>query len=78
MPSGCVYTHPLCQYGARIVSFHKALGYYIHIGVGSCVVRSTEMGNARASIRGIDNSGSTLFCVKHRANAKKVRYEHIV
>ena len=71
MPSGCVYTHPLCQYGARIVSFHKALGYYIHIGVGSCVVRSTEMGNARASTRGTDNSDSTLFCVMHRAKHKK-------
>ena len=42
--------------------FHKALGYYIHIGVGSDVVCSTLIGNARASIRGMDNSDdSTLF-----------------
>ncbi|MBR0275625.1 MAG: UpxY family transcription antiterminator, partial [Prevotella sp.] len=46
------------------------LGYYIHIGVGSNVVCSTAIGNARASTRGTDNSDSTLFCVRHRANAK--------
>ena len=64
MSSGCVYTHPLCHYGTLIVFFHKALGYYIHIGVGSDVVCSTLIGNARASIRGMDNSDdSTLFFV---------------
>ena len=36
-------------------------GYYIHIGVGSDVVCSSTIGNARASIRGMDNSGSTSF-----------------
>ena len=53
------------------MSIRKALGYYIHIGVGSNVVCSTTIGNARASIRGTDNSDSTLFCVKHRAKHKK-------
>ena len=51
--------------------FHKALGSYIHIGVDACVVRSTEIGNARASTRGTNKcNDSTLFCVRHRANAK--------
>ena len=41
------------------MSVRKALGYYIHIGVGSKVVCSTTIGNARASIRGMDNCDST-------------------
>lgn len=32
-----------------------------HIGVGSSVVCSTIIGNARASMRGIDNKSTTLF-----------------
>ena len=37
----------------------------IHIGVGSNVVCSTTIGNARASVRGTDNKDvPTLFCVK--------------
>ena len=78
MSSGCVYTHPLCQYGTQV--FQTALGNYIHIGVGSDVVCSTTIGNARASESGMDGEDSTLFCVEHRtANEhKKVRYEHIV
>ena len=56
------------------VSMHTALvvsmlqkAYYIircivavHIGVGFCVARSTEMGNARASIRGTGDESSTF------------------
>ena len=34
-------------------------GTYIHIGVGISVVRSTEMGNARASESGTDNKDSS-------------------
>ena len=45
-------------------------GYYIHIGVGSNVVCSTTIGDARASIRGMDNSDSTLFCVEHRTDER--------
>jgi len=29
---------------------------YIHIGVGFCVARFTEQGNAKASMRGMSNS----------------------
>ena len=37
-------------------------GCLFHIGVGSCVARSTTMGNARASVRGTsDRSVPTLF-----------------
>ena len=58
------------------------LGYYIHIGVGSDVVCSTTIGNARASESGIDGDDSTLFFVSSiepkTMALKKVRYEHIV
>ena len=33
----------------------------VHIGVGSGVVCSTGLGNARASVRGIDNKRSHVF-----------------
>ena len=59
---------------------HSSEMGYIHIGVGSNVVCSTAIGNARASIRGMDNSDSTLFvssCDPLHA-PKEVRYEHIV
>ena len=48
---------------ARIGTYRSdgGWGYYIHIGVGSDVVCSTTIGNARASIRGMDNSGSMSF-----------------
>ena len=54
MSSGCVYTHaPL-----RV--------YYIHIGVGSDVVCSTVMGNARALDGGTDNreSSTSFLCLR--------------
>ena len=36
-----------------------------HIGVGFCVARSTEMGNAKASKCGTsDNKNPTLFCIQ--------------
>ena len=37
------------------VCIGSAWSLYIHIGVGSDVVCSTIIGNARASVRGIDN-----------------------
>ena len=74
----CLYASPLPIWSTNS-GFPHGLGYYIHIGVGSNVVCSKAIDNARASTRGTDNSDdSTLFCVKHRANTKKVRYEHIV
>ena len=36
-----------------------ALGEVYHIGVGCCVARSDDMGNARASTRGTGNSTAT-------------------
>ncbi|WP_262883957.1 hypothetical protein [Pseudoprevotella muciniphila] len=36
-----------------------------HIGVGFCVARLTEMGDARAFTRGTGNkTSSTLFCIE--------------
>ena len=62
----CLYASPLPIWSTNSV-FPHGLGYYIHIGVGSDVVCSTLIGNARASVRGIDNSDdSTLFCVEHQ------------
>ena len=40
---------------ACTISTGSPYGAYIHIGVGSNVVCSTTIGNARASIRGTDN-----------------------
>jgi hypothetical protein len=62
---------PFAVRGTLKVSYLKALGLYVHIGVGSNVVCSTAMGNARASTRGIDNSDSTLFCVSIFVRDKK-------
>ena len=49
----------------RCTLFIKVYGWCgIHIGVGFCVARSTEMGNARASVRGTgDCKTPTLFFV---------------
>ena len=56
----CLYASPFSQTALGLLSVLK--GGYIHIGVGSDVVCSTAIGNARASIRGTDNSeGSTSF-----------------
>ena len=64
----CLYASPLPIWSTNSV-FPHGLGYYIHIGVGSDVVCSTLIGNARASIRGMDNSDdSTLFCVPCRTD----------
>ena len=50
-------------HGEHIVLAGEGISY-IHIGVGSDVVCSTAIGNARASIRGADNSDdSTSFYV---------------
>ena len=55
----CLYASPFPKMGILCSSVE---GYYIHIGVGSDVVCSTLIGNARASVRGIDNSDdSTPF-----------------
>ena len=45
---------------------HRARLVYIHIGVGSDVVCSTTMGNARASIRGTDNKTTHVFVIPGR------------
>ena len=56
----CLYASPFSQTALGLLSVLK--GGYIHIGVGSDVVCSIPIGNARASIRGTDNSeGSTSF-----------------
>ena len=39
-------------------------GVACHISVGFCVARLTEMGNARALVRGTGNLSSTLFCIE--------------
>ena len=62
MSSGCVYTHPFVEKHFR-KECTLDIGYYIHIGVGSNVVCSTTIGNARASIRGIDNRTIPRFFV---------------
>ena len=56
------YIHPVETLQAQIVSFWMQSmfkkvfnGTGFHIGVGSNVVCSTTIGNARASTRGIDN-----------------------
>lgn len=54
----CLYASPLPD-RTKVLNWYW--GYYTHIGVGSNVVCSISIGNARASIRGMDNSGSTLF-----------------
>ena len=65
----CLYASPL---PIRTDSVQRGTGGVIHIGVGSDVVCPTTMGNARASIRGTDNSDeSTLFCVGHRTTAQE-------
>ena len=56
----CLYASPFSQTALGLLSVLK--GGYIHIGVGSDVVCFILIGNARASIRGTDNSeGSTSF-----------------
>ena len=51
----CLYASPLEIMDTYVLVLSPEKGYYIHIGVGSDVVCSISMGNARASIRGIDN-----------------------
>ena len=46
---------------AIIVLFRSLNGNDFHIGVGSNVVCSTTIGNARASTRGMDNSAIPRF-----------------
>jgi len=65
----CLYASPLPIWSTNGV--RRALGYYIHIGVGSNVVCSTAIGNARASTRGTDNSDSTLFLCQASSQYKK-------
>lgn len=49
--------HLLCLDKSKFVHH----GVYFHIGVGSNVVCSTTIGNARASIRGTDDRSSHAF-----------------
>ena len=44
---------------------------YNHIGVGSNVVCSISIGNARASVRGMDNGDSTSFLCPYLIDDKK-------
>ena len=74
--------HPFANGGEHRLCRFACIGqrdYYIHIGVGSNVVCSTEIGNARASTRGTDNSDdSTLFYVQSpqiEASIKKSFYD---
>ena len=48
--------------------------YIIHIGVGSDVVCSTLIGNARASVRGMDDGVqfSTLFLFMYTTNSRNL------
>ncbi len=55
----CVRAH---GYPIFLGEVHRARLVYIHIGVGSDVVCSTTMGNARASNRGTDNKTTHVFC----------------
>ena len=59
---GCDYIMPLILVYVLIVSFwmhvfgvHGLIGKVFHIGVGSDVVHSTGLGNARAFTSGMDN-----------------------
>ena len=70
---GCDYINPVETLQAWIVPFrmqsnvlYRSLnGNDFHIGVGSNVVCSTTIGNARASTRGMDNRTiPRFFCVK--------------
>ena len=76
----CLYASLYRKWTLSVYHINKGKGSYIHIGVGSDVVCSTSIGNARASTRGTDNSDdSTSFCVLHRTSDEheKVRYEYI-
>jgi hypothetical protein len=57
MLSGCEYSHPPIGvhscYKARICTVYRGVPY--HIGVGSDVVHSLELGNARALCSGMNN-----------------------
>ena len=68
MPRGVIYHSQWCVVQVHGVSYrHHAIASvpdwrkYIHIGVGSDVVCSTAIGNARASIRGTDNRTISRF-----------------
>ena len=51
--------------GAVLCVIRSLYGHDFHIGVGSDVVCSTIIGNARASTRGIDNRTIPRFFVSN-------------
>ena len=79
---GCDYITTLIVHCLHILRFDKCKycsvqdGVYFHIGVGSNVVCSTTIGNARASIRGTDDGSSHAFlCDIENSNITK-KYIH--
>lgn len=66
VPVGMIIHTPMDSHDCILswdMVFGVFVGYLYHIGVGSGVVCSTELGISRASEGGTDNKGSTLFCV---------------
>ena len=63
MSSGCVYSRIPYSVWMSAPALIRLRVSYIHIGVDSGVVCSTLMGNARASVRGIDNRRFHAFFV---------------
>ena len=61
--------HRLCPFGMHSNVLYRPLyGTDFHIGVGSDVVCSTIIGNARASTRGMDNRTIPRFLCQIVAN----------
>ncbi len=67
MSRGMIIYRPACS------PFRGHAFGVLHIGVGFCIARSTEMGNARASERGTgDSMNPTLFSYMQIINTIKV------
>ena len=70
---GCDY---ITAFGVAVSLQQCLLGYIYHIGVGSNVVCSTTIGNARASMSGMDNGTFhaflCLYVMKYSIHHKKL------